>query len=129
MEWDSTVETYPFVFETIGDWEVETTVEPPEGFEAAHKSLDAQVVVNEIEAVQFTITDVGSSWVETGVKYKIRHKKKTTTIESKIGIKMSKKLAKEKKKTIYGDTEAPGPFKGGRKVKDKDEDKDKDKDK
>ena len=70
-----------------------------------------------MEAVQFTVTDVGSSWKETKVKYKIKHKKKTETFESEIGIKLSKELAKQKKKGIYGDTEDPGPFKGGKKVR------------
>jgi hypothetical protein len=126
IEWDSTEETYPFVFETIGDWEVTTSVAPPEGFETDYKSLDAEVI-NELETVQFTITDVGSSWKETKVKHKIKHKGKNQTLESKIGIKLSKKLAKEKGLGIYGETESPGPFKGGKKIK-KDKDK-KDKDK
>ena len=121
IEWDSTQETYPFVFETMGDWEVTTSVAPPEGFETDYKSLDAEVI-NELEAVQFTITDVGSSWKETKVKHKINHKGKQHTLESKIGIKLSKKLAKEKGLGIYGETESPGPFKGGKKTK-KDKDK------
>lgn len=116
VEWDSTQELYPFVFESIGDWDITTSVAPPEGFETDFKSIDAQVI-NEMEAVQFTVTDVGSSWKETKVKYKIKHKKKTQTLESKIGIKVSKKLAKEKGLGIYGETEDPGPFKGGKKVK------------
>ena len=121
IEWDSTQETYPFVFETIGDWEVTTSVTPPEGFDADYKSLDAEVI-NEMETVQFTITDVGSSWKETKVKHKIKHKGKKQTLESKIGIKLSKKFAKEKGLGIYGETESPGPFKGGKKIK-KDKDK------
>jgi hypothetical protein len=118
VEWDSAQETYPIVFESIGDWQVATSVTPPEGFEADYKSLDAEVT-NEMETVQFTITDKGSSWKETEVKYKIKHKKKTQTLESEIGIKLSKKLAKEKGVGVYGETEIPGPFKGGKKVKEK----------
>jgi hypothetical protein len=70
-----------------------------------------------MEAVQFTITDEGSSWKETKVTYKIKHKKKTTTIKTKIGVKLSRKLAKKKGLGIYGHTPSPGPFKGGKKVK------------
>ncbi len=113
--WDTTNELYPFVFETIGDWGVVTSVDPPEGFVADHDSLSANVN-NEIDAVQFTITDVGSKWEETEVTYKIKHSKMQETIKSKIGIKLSKKLAKEKGLGIYGHTQSPGDFEGGRKV-------------
>jgi len=118
IEWDSTEEYYPFVFESMGDWGVTTTIEPPEGFAADYDSLSA-TVDNETEAVQFTVTDLGSSWVETGVTYDIEHKKKKIKIKDKIGIKLDKKLAKEKNLSIYGETEDPGGFVGGKKVKDK----------
>jgi hypothetical protein len=36
---DSTQELYPFVFETIGDWDVTTSVTPPEGFESTINRL------------------------------------------------------------------------------------------
>lgn len=114
--WDSEEEQYPFVFETIGEWGITASVSPPEGFVADYSSLEAEVA-NEMEAVQFTITDVGSKWKETEVKYKIKHKGKTETIKSKIGVKLSKKLAKEKGVGVYGHTKSPGPFKGGKKIK------------
>ena len=126
VEWDGTQETYPFIFESIGDWQVTTSVAPPEGFEADQKSLSAEVI-NEMEAIQFTITDEGSSWKETKVTYKIKHKRKTETIKSKIGVKLSKKLAKKKNKGIYGDTEIPGPFEGGKVVQEEDGQKEKEK--
>ncbi|MBW1775257.1 MAG: hypothetical protein JRJ82_20580 [Deltaproteobacteria bacterium] len=113
--WDSEQEQYPFVFESVGDWDVITSVAPPEGFTTDYKDLDAEVN-NELEAVQFTITDVGSQWKETEVKYKIKHKGKTKTIKSKIGVKLSKKLQKKKGLGPYGHTKHPGPFKGGKKV-------------
>ena len=55
--WGSDQEQYPFVFESVGEWGVETSVAPPEGFVADNDALDADVA-NELEAVQFTITDV-----------------------------------------------------------------------
>lgn len=130
VEWDSDAETYPFVFQSIGDWSVTTSVEPPKGFVADYKSLEADVT-DEMETVQFTITDKGSSWTETQVTYTIQHKNKTQKIESKIGIKLSKNLAKEKGLGIYGDTGDPGTFEGGKKIdKDaKEEDKGKGKNK
>ena len=39
---------------------------PPEGFVADADNLSEEVN-SEVEAVQFTITDVGSDWVPTGV--------------------------------------------------------------
>ena len=95
VEWDGKEELYPFVFESEGDWTVTTSVDPPKGFVADRESL-TEDVKTELKAVQFTITDVGSKWKPTKVKYKIKHKGKTEKIESKIDVKLSKKLAKEK---------------------------------
>jgi hypothetical protein len=126
VEWDSKQELYPFVFESEGDWKVTTSISPPEGFETDKKALKASVT-NEVEAVQFTITDTdrGSRWEETEVTYQIKHKGKTEKIKSKIGIKLSKKFAKKKRLGIYGHTESPGPFKGGKKVAKKEKKKSK----
>jgi hypothetical protein len=115
IEWDSKQELYPFVFESVGNWSVTTSVNPPEGFVADRQSLSAEVQ-SDMEAVQFTITNIGSRWEETGVTHRIRHKGKTEFIKSKIGIRLSRRLAKEKGLSIYGNTESPGPFRGGRKV-------------
>jgi hypothetical protein len=124
IEWDSAEETYPFILEAKGDWDVTTTVTPPAGFTIDQKSLSVKVK-DEMKIVLFTVTEGGESWKETKVKYKIKHKKKSESLESKIGIKLSKKLAKEKNKGIYGDTEDPGPFKGGKKVEKEEEKQDK----
>ena len=102
VEWDGTEELYPVIFESIGDWSVTTSVDPPEGFVTDQDSLTEEVNT-EIEAVQFTLTDVGSTWKDTKVKHKIKHKGKTETINSKIDVMLSKKLTKEKKKSRYGD--------------------------
>jgi len=115
IEWDGTKELYPFVFESLGDWGVTTSITLPEGFVADFTSLNAQVK-DEIEAVQFTITDIGSLWGETNVTYTVTHKKKPKTLKSKVGIKLSKKLAQQKGKGIFGDTENPGTFQGGKRV-------------
>ena len=102
VEWSGDNELYPFIFDSIGDWTVGTSVEPPEGFVADNDSLTEEVNT-ELEAVQFTITDVGSKWKPTKVKHKIKHKGKTIKIESKIDVKLSKKLAKEKGISVYGE--------------------------
>ena len=102
VEWTGDNELYPFLFDSIGDWTVGTSVEPPEGFVADHDTLSEEVNT-ELEAVQFTITDVGSKFTSTNVKYKIKHKGKTKNIDSKIDIKLSKKLAKEKGISVFGE--------------------------
>ena len=79
IEWSSTQEFYPFVFDSVGDWTVTTTVTPPEGFVADQPSLTAEVNTD-LKALQFIITDVGSKWVETGVTYDLQHKGKKEKI-------------------------------------------------
>jgi hypothetical protein len=102
VEWDGTQEFYPFIFVSIGDWTVITSVAPPEGFVADANSLTAEVRT-ETEAVQFTLTDVGTKWVDTEVTYEIEHKGKKEKVKSKIGVKLAKKLAKEKGLTVLGE--------------------------
>jgi len=106
IEWDGTQELYPFIFESIGDWTVTTSVSPPEGFVADNKSLTAEVDT-QISAVQFVITDMGSKWEDTKVEHKIKHKGQTESIKSDVGIKLSKELAKQKGKSVLGDEERP----------------------
>ena len=103
MEWSEEAELYPFVFDSLGDWTVTTSVTPPEGFVADNDALSAEVN-SQVEAVQFTITDIGSKWVGTKVKHKIKHKgKKEKIVYSEVGIKLSPELAAKKGLSIYGE--------------------------
>jgi hypothetical protein len=107
VEWSSDTELYPFVFDSVGDWTVTTSITPPEGFVSDNNSLKTNVD-NEVEAVQFTITDVGSKWVPTKVTHKIKHKDhKEQTFTSDVGIKLSHEKAKKKGISIYGEDD-PG---------------------
>ena len=101
IEWDGTEEQYPFVFESEGDWDVTTSVSPPEGFVSDHNSLSEQVE-DGVKAVQFVITDIGSEWIDTNVVHEVKHKGKKEKIKTKIGVKLSKKLAKKKGLDRYG---------------------------
>jgi hypothetical protein len=101
VEWDGAQELYPFIFESVGNWTVTTSVTPPEGFVADQNSLN-EVVNSELEAVQFTITDVGSEWKDTAVTYQLKHGKKTEKYQSRIGVKLTKELAKQKGVNIFG---------------------------
>ena len=106
IEWASTTELYPFVFQSVGDWEVATSVAPPEGFVADYPVLST-TVNNGLVAVQFTVTDVGSKWVSTDVSQEVRHNGKVEKIKSKVGIMLTPELAKKKKKSVYGDEPPP----------------------
>jgi hypothetical protein len=99
--WDGKEALYPFVFESEGDWSVTTTVNPPKGFVVDHGSLSVEVN-KELDAMQFIMKDVGGYWKPTMVTYTLKHKEKEERIKSKIDVKLSKKLAKEKGLNIYG---------------------------
>ena len=102
VEWDSNQELYPFGFVSDGDWEVEVSVDPPKGFEADQKKI-TEVLSSQAKAIQFIITDKGSEWKPTKIKIKAKHKKKIKEIDDEIGVKLSKKLAKEKGLTVWGE--------------------------
>ena len=76
MDWTDSVEQYPFVLVAEGDWGVETSVTPPEGFVSNEPVLTTEVVDN-VSALQFTLTDIGSDWTETGITHVIKHKGET----------------------------------------------------
>lgn len=93
--WDDTEQLYPFVFETIGDWGVTASVTPPEGFVADYESLSAEVD-NEVEAVQFVITEVGSDLVPTQTHFDIVHKGERKTLRSSVGILLTPDYARSR---------------------------------
>ena len=95
IEWTGTEEFYPFVFRSVGDWNVTTTIAPPEGFVADADALEAEVN-SDLKAVQFVVTDVGSEWKDTKVKHKVKHRAKTEIIKSKIGVKNMQEKKKKK---------------------------------
>lgn len=97
VEWTGGQELYPFIFQSLGDWGVTTSILPPEGFVADHPSLSAEVN-NALTAVQFVVTDVGSSWVDTEVEHLLRHKKKVEKVKSRIGVVNHRKEEQKKKK-------------------------------
>jgi hypothetical protein len=90
--WDDTVQLYPFVFETIGDWNVTTSVTPPEGFVADYPQLSANVD-NELEAVQFTITEIGSDPSPTQTLFAVTHNGQQRTVASKVDIRVTPQYA------------------------------------
>jgi hypothetical protein len=72
IEWDDTIETYPFLFESENVWNTTITFYPPEGFVSNYDSLKANTP--SYKAVQFTLMDVGSKWDENDqVEFTILH--------------------------------------------------------
>ena len=93
--WDATEQLYPFVFETVGDWQVTTSVTPPEGFFADYDQLTAEVI-SEIQVVQFTITEVGSDLVPTETTFQVHHNGKSQTVRSNVGILLTPDYARSR---------------------------------
>ncbi|HEV8346689.1 MAG TPA: N,N-dimethylformamidase beta subunit family domain-containing protein, partial [Vicinamibacterales bacterium] len=83
MDWTEEQEQYPFVLVAQGDWDVSTNIAPPSGFTTDATSMTA-AVADTTTAVQFTLTDIGSDWTETGVTHVINHKGTTTVQTSSV---------------------------------------------
>jgi len=93
--WDETEQLYPFVFQSLGDWSVSTSVAPPEGFVADHDQL-AEDVTSEVEAVQFTITEIGSDLVPTETTFEVEHNGHREVIRSRVGILLTPSYARSR---------------------------------
>ncbi|HEY3246520.1 MAG TPA: thrombospondin type 3 repeat-containing protein [Phycisphaerae bacterium] len=93
--WDDTQQLYPFVFETVGDWGVTASVTPPEGFEPDYDELAAQVN-NDLEAVQFTITETGSDPVPTLTHFDVLHNGQPRIVESRVDIRLTAGYARSR---------------------------------
>jgi hypothetical protein len=76
VDWTEPVAQYPFILVAEGDWGIETSVTPPDGFVADEPVLSADAV-DTVTALQFTLTDIGSDWTETGISHVIKHKGET----------------------------------------------------
>ena len=68
----------------LGEWSAEAAVAPPEGFVSDYENL-SEHVDNELEAVQFLLTDIGSDWVPTETRYTLEHQGRTEVVLSRIG--------------------------------------------
>jgi len=93
--WDDSVQLYPFIFETEDEFGVVATVTPPEGFVADYDSLST-VVQNETEALQFTITEVGSDLVPTVATFEIVHNGRVERFRSHVGIRLTAEYARRR---------------------------------
>jgi parallel beta-helix repeat protein len=81
--WNEAQELYPFVLDAVGDWAETTTVEPPEGFIRDHDYLSEEAI-DEVEALQFTLTDVGTDWVAMTTRHVVRHNGRVEVVLNEI---------------------------------------------
>jgi hypothetical protein len=105
VDWTSTVERYPFVIEAEGTWDVTTAITTPEGFVADASELSASIT-DDSGGLQFTLTDVGSSWTGVSVTHNIVHKGKK--IKHTRSVKMFDKK-KPKDKAAFERVPGAGP--------------------
>ncbi|HNO77083.1 MAG TPA: HYR domain-containing protein [Phycisphaerae bacterium] len=95
MIWDDTQQEYPFVFESVGDWDVTVGVEPPDGFVADVESI-TENVSDEEEVIQFEVTEVGSDLIPTRTTFDIVHKGQRIQVNSQVNIKLTEKYARSR---------------------------------
>jgi alpha-tubulin suppressor-like RCC1 family protein len=71
----------PIIYESVdGDWSAVVQASPPEGFVSTPGAITADVTTSTMDAVQFTIKDVGSSWTSTRVTHRLKHKGRDITV-------------------------------------------------
>lgn len=75
LEFETEQELLPIIYESVeGEWSVSVEAAPPEGFVSdPAQPLTAELTDNTRQALQFTITDVGSAWTFTRLSHRIRH--------------------------------------------------------
>ncbi len=93
MIWDEAEQLYPFGLEAIGDWRVTASVTPPKGFVSDADSLSTEVDDN-LAALQFTITEVGSDLVPTRTRFDVWHKGQKQIVQSNVDIRLTPDYAR-----------------------------------
>jgi hypothetical protein len=93
--WDDPEQLYPFLFESVGDWDITTAVAPPEGFVADYDRLAVSVDYS-LKAVQFTIIEVGSDLVPTRTTFEVTHNGQREVIRSSVGIQLTEEYARSR---------------------------------
>ncbi len=116
MLWDGEEQVYPFVFESVGAWDVTVSVEPPDGFVPDVSEL-SDTVINEDSALQFTITELGSDLLPTDTRFEIEHDGRFYDVSGKVNISLTSRYARQRgfnvrtlnAKGLIRDAQAPAP--------------------
>jgi hypothetical protein len=94
--WNEPEELYPFVFVAQGDWVETASVEPPEGFVSDYDALTVLVHDDSTQAVQFTLTDVGSDWVSTLTRHELLHNNRREVVLGEVAVALEQNFAMAK---------------------------------
>ena len=75
LEFTDTTALLPIIYESVdGQWGVQTSAVPPEGFYSVPSTeLQTEVNTSYINSLQFTIIDTGSVWTNTQIKTQLFH--------------------------------------------------------
>ena len=76
MEFTDDQKLYPVILVAEGAWDVTTSVATPSGFVPEQTAMST-AVADTVEAMQFTINDIGSEWTPTTVTHVIKHNGET----------------------------------------------------
>ncbi len=105
--WDGSTQLYPFIFESVGAWDVTAGLAPPEGFVSDYDSLSITTVdsdlttgISESVAAQFSVTEVGSDLVPTQTTFEVNHNGVSEMIPSKVDIRLTAEYAKKMKHNV-----------------------------
>ena len=87
LEFTSSQELLPIIYESVeGDWSAIVQANPPQGFVSTPGALSTSVSDSRLQALQFTITDVGSKWTSTSITHHLKHNGRDITISSSTGM-------------------------------------------
>ena len=101
IEWDSTEEAYPFLFESKDSWGVDVALRPPEGYASDYRELTEQTPA--YKAVQFTLTEKGSVPGPVGVEMGLKDPKgQKHAHKSQVGVRIAKGLREKKGVDEFG---------------------------
>jgi hypothetical protein len=113
VEWDNETAYYPIIMQSADSWDVAVNIAPPAGY-VADTTLLTQALINttssdDVSAIQFTLTEVGSIPGDAVTNFNLLDKKdnKRTQFKSAIKSKLSKRLAKLKGTDEFGNVIAP----------------------
>jgi len=70
-EEDQVQADFPFIYDSDDEWEIDTNLEPPEGYEP-DETLKTTSVDDTVRTTVFEVTEVGSTMDYTGVEHNIR---------------------------------------------------------
>ncbi len=115
LEFTSNTFLMPIVYESVdGEWGVSVQASPPNGFVSYPSQLSTEVVTGDLQALQFTVTDVGSKWSATTINHSVLHNGAEIKVTSKSGM-LNKQRERKKvaSREIFGVEQSFSPTEYG----------------